>query len=94
MNQILDKNKDKTFYYASTKSKHTYADITYPDGCFVVFGKESYGLREDLLKAEDTFLEIMNEMDEVMIPQRGPPTVTAVAMLITGVVDRKPCVFF
>ena len=47
---IFDNNPNATFYFASTKSKHTYADVTYPDGCFVVFGKESYGLREDLLK--------------------------------------------
>ena len=49
--EILNTNTDATFYFASTKSKKTYADVDYPDGCFVVFGKESYGLREDLLKA-------------------------------------------
>jgi tRNA (cytidine/uridine-2'-O-)-methyltransferase len=49
--EILNNNPDSTFYFASTKSKKTYADVTYPDNCFVVFGKESYGLREDLLKA-------------------------------------------
>lgn len=49
--EILKANADKQFYFASTKSKHTYAEVDYPDGCFVVFGKESYGLREDLLKA-------------------------------------------
>lgn len=48
--EVYNANKDKTFYFASTKSKHTYAQVSYPDGCFVVFGKESYGLREDLLK--------------------------------------------
>jgi len=48
--EILDNNKNKQFYFASTKSQHTYADVKYPDDCFVVFGKESYGLREDLLK--------------------------------------------
>ena len=48
---IVSANPDSTFYFASTKSKKTHADVTYPDGCFVVFGKESYGLREDLLKA-------------------------------------------
>ncbi|MGN0960721.1 MAG: tRNA (cytidine(34)-2'-O)-methyltransferase [Christensenellales bacterium] len=51
INEILDNNPNATFYFASTKSKHTYAEVEYPDGCFVVFGKESYGLREDLLKA-------------------------------------------
>ena len=48
---IISANPDKTFYFASTKSKKTHVDVEYPDGCFVVFGKESYGLREDLLKA-------------------------------------------
>lgn len=49
--EIYEANKDKTFYFASTKSKHTYAEVSYPEGCFVVFGKESYGLKETLLKA-------------------------------------------
>jgi len=49
--EIYNSNRNATFYFASTKSKKTYADVDYPDGCFVVFGKESYGLREDLLKA-------------------------------------------
>lgn len=51
LKEILDANKDKTFYFASTKSKNTYADVEYPNGCFIVFGKESYGLSENLLKA-------------------------------------------
>lgn len=48
---LMADNSDKQFYFASTKSPKTYAEVNYPDGCFVVFGKESYGLREDLLKA-------------------------------------------
>ena len=48
--EILQANPNAIFYFASTKSKKTYADVEYPDNCFVVFGKESYGLREDLLK--------------------------------------------
>ena len=48
--EVLQNNRDSVFYFASTKSKKTYADVNYPDNCFVVFGKESYGLREDLLK--------------------------------------------
>lgn len=50
LDEILSANPNATFYYASTKSKHTYAEVKYEEGCFVVFGKESYGLREDLLK--------------------------------------------
>ena len=48
--ELLDANKDATFYYASTKSKHTHTEVNYPDGCFIVFGKESYGLSETILK--------------------------------------------
>jgi len=49
--ELYEKNKDKKFFFASTKSKKTYADVTYPTDCFIVFGKESYGLKETLLKA-------------------------------------------
>ena len=48
--EIFDKNPNGIFYFASTKSQKTYAEVNYPDNCFIVFGKESYGLREDLLK--------------------------------------------
>lgn len=48
--EIYEANKDKQFFFASTKSKHTYAEVAYPKDCFIVFGKESFGLRESLLK--------------------------------------------
>ncbi len=48
--EIYEKNKDKQFYFASTKSHKTYAEVTYPKDCFIVFGKESFGIRESLLK--------------------------------------------
>lgn len=48
--EILNKNPNAVFYYASTKSQKIYSEVTYPDGCFVVFGKESYGLSENILK--------------------------------------------
>ncbi len=51
IDEILAKNPTSTFYFCSTKSKKTHTEVDYPDGCFLVFGKESYGLREDLLKA-------------------------------------------
>ena len=38
-----------TFYYATTKAKHCYSEVAYPDGCYLVFGKETEGLPEELL---------------------------------------------
>lgn len=37
------------FYYFSTKAERVYSDITYPDGCYLLFGKETAGLPEELL---------------------------------------------
>lgn len=35
--------------FASTKAARSYSDADYPDGCFIVFGKETSGLPESLL---------------------------------------------
>jgi tRNA (cytidine/uridine-2'-O-)-methyltransferase len=40
---------DGAFYYFSTKARHIYSEISYPDGCYIVFGKETAGLPEELL---------------------------------------------
>lgn len=37
------------FYYFSTKAPNRYSDISYPDGAYLVFGKETKGLPESLL---------------------------------------------
>ncbi len=37
------------YYYFSTKARHIHSDISYPDGAYVVFGKETKGLPEALL---------------------------------------------
>lgn len=47
---IWNKNPNATFFYASTKSQKTYTEVNYPENCFIVFGKESYGLSENILK--------------------------------------------
>lgn len=47
---IWNANPNAKFFYASTKSQKTYTEVNYPDGCFIVFGKESYGLSENILK--------------------------------------------
>ena len=48
--EIYDNNKDKKFFFASTKSPQKYTGVAYAKDCFIVFGKESFGLRESLLK--------------------------------------------
>lgn len=37
------------YYYFSTKARHIHSDIKYPDGAYLLFGKETAGLSEQLL---------------------------------------------
>ena len=39
------------FYYFTTKAPQRYTDIQYPDGAYLVFGREDAGLPEALLAA-------------------------------------------
>lgn len=48
MAEFFAKNQGK-FYYFSTKARHRHSDLTYPDGAYLVFGKETAGLPEKLL---------------------------------------------
>lgn len=47
---FLAKNPDAALYYFSAKAKQSYADISYPERVFLVFGRESVGLPEDLIE--------------------------------------------
>ncbi len=38
------------FFYFSTKAPRCYTDITYPNPCYLIFGKESAGIPETILK--------------------------------------------
>jgi tRNA (cytidine/uridine-2'-O-)-methyltransferase len=49
LDDFFEKNKGGTFFYFSTKAVHTHSDVSYPDGCYIVFGKETAGLPEWLL---------------------------------------------
>ena len=44
------KHPEAQMYYFSSKGKMCYADVEYPEECFLVFGKETAGLPEDLLR--------------------------------------------
>lgn len=42
---------NQTGYYFSTKAQYSYTQVSYPDNCYLFFGKESAGLPEPLLYA-------------------------------------------
>ena len=45
----IHKADSDRFYFFSTKSKQVYSDVSYPDDCYLFFGREDRGLPEDLL---------------------------------------------
>lgn len=51
------------FYYFTTKAKNRYTDVAYPDGAYLVFGREDAGLPESLL--------VKNPASCVRLPMRG-----------------------
>lgn len=62
-NDFLEKNPGAKIYMATTKARRTYCEVSYEPDCYIMFGKESAGIPEELLvKHEDTAIRIpMNE---------------------------------
>lgn len=50
-NELLEKYPDGRFYYFTTKGRTRHCDAAFCEGDFLVFGKETKGLPEELLKA-------------------------------------------
>ena len=59
---FFEKN-DGTYFYFTTKGRQAHSDVNYPDNCFLLFGKETKGLPEELL--------IKNPERCVRIPMQG-----------------------
>jgi tRNA (cytidine/uridine-2'-O-)-methyltransferase len=49
---FFEKNKDNTecLYFFTTKAANLYSSITYPDDVYLIFGKETSGIKEETLK--------------------------------------------
>jgi tRNA (cytidine/uridine-2'-O-)-methyltransferase len=56
---FLDKNPNAKIYMATTKAARTHTDVEYEDDCYIMFGKESAGIPEEILiDYEDTCVRI------------------------------------
>lgn len=64
--EVMDKYyTGDNFWFYSTKAKYVHSDVKYKDGDFLVFGKETKGLPEDLLSVhydECVRIPMMGEM--------------------------------
>ena len=48
---FLGQHEGDPLYFFTTKGQHCYTDVTYPETVYLVFGRESAGLPEELLVA-------------------------------------------
>jgi len=60
---FLDRNPGAKIYMATTKGLHVYSDVEYEPDCFLMFGKESAGIPEEIL--------LENQEQCVRIPMWG-----------------------
>ena len=58
-NDFLEKNPGAKIYMATTKAPKVYTEVNYEPDCYIMFGKESAGIPEEILKAHpDTCVRI------------------------------------
>ncbi|MFA6877967.1 MAG: tRNA (uridine(34)/cytosine(34)/5-carboxymethylaminomethyluridine(34)-2'-O)-methyltransferase TrmL [Fusobacterium sp.] len=48
--EFLEANPDGNLFYATTKSHQNYSDVKYNENDFIIFGPESRGIPEEILK--------------------------------------------
>lgn len=60
---FLEKNPHAKVYMASTKAQKVYSDVAYEEDCYIMFGKESAGIPEEIL--------VENEENAIRIPMFG-----------------------
>ena len=60
---FLEKNPGAKIYMATTKASKVYTEAEYEDGCYIMFGKESAGIPEEIL--------VQHREDCIRIPMCG-----------------------
>lgn len=49
LDEFLEKNRNERMFYATSKGTHRHSDVQFCDGDYILFGKETKGLPEELL---------------------------------------------
>ena len=62
-NDFMEKNPGEKIYMATTKAPNVYTDVKYEPDCYIMFGKESAGIPEEVL--------VEHKEDSIRIPMLG-----------------------
>lgn len=60
---FMEKNPGAKIYMATTKAPNVYSDVKYEPDCYIMFGKESAGIPEEIL--------VQHKENSVRIPMMG-----------------------
>lgn len=64
LDDFFEKNQNGRFFYSTTKGLNKYSDVSFSDGDYILFGKETKGLPEELLKENKDFCIRIPMIDE------------------------------
>lgn len=62
---FMEKNPDAKIYMATTKGKNVYTEVSYEEDCYIMFGKESAGIPEEILAHNKDRCIRIPMMDEI-----------------------------
>ena len=62
-NDFLERNPGAKIYMATTKAPNVYSDVAYEPDCYIMFGKESAGIPEEIL--------VNHKEESIRIPMVG-----------------------
>ena len=62
-NDFMEKNPNAKIYMATTKAPNVYTDVEYEPDCYIMFGKESAGIPEEIL--------VNHKKESIRIPMVG-----------------------
>ena len=63
LDDFLLKTKGANYYLFTTKGQKVYSDVSFPDNCYLIFGKETKGLPEEFI--------IANRQSALRVPMQG-----------------------
>ncbi len=63
--EFLAKNPEAKIYMATTKARQVYTDVQYEPDCYIMFGKESAGIPEEILKEHPDTAVRIPMLDEI-----------------------------
>ena len=89
--EFLEKNPGAKIYMATTKGQNVYTEVSYEEDCYIMFGKESAGIPEEILahnKDRCVRIPMLSEIRSLnLLTEESVPEDTACLMINSPATD-------